>query len=63
MTDLVYDPLVTPLLEDARARGNPTVDGLGMLIHQAIPGFTAWFGVAPRATAALRRLLERDLAR
>lgn len=63
VTDLVYDPLVTPLLEAARARGNPTVDGLGMLIHQAIPGFAAWFGVEPKATAALRRLLERDLAR
>ena len=63
VTDLVYDPLVTPLLERARARGNPIVDGLGMLIHQAVPGFTAWFGIAPPVTTELRRLLEHDLAR
>ena len=63
VTDLVYDPLVTPLLAGARARGNPVVDGLGMLIHQAVPGFTAWFGITPPVTTDLRRLLERDLAR
>ncbi len=63
VTDLVYDPVITPVLERAQARGNPIVDGLGMLIHQAIPGFTAWFGGVPKATAALRKLLERDLAR
>ncbi len=62
VADLSYDPLLTPLLESAKVRGNPIVDGLGMLIHQAIPGFTAWFGVEPTATAALRDLLERDLA-
>jgi shikimate dehydrogenase len=54
VTDLVYAPLVTPLLAAARARGNPLVDGLGMLLHQARPGFEAWFGVRPDVTAALR---------
>ena len=60
--DLVYQPLITPLLKSARDRGNPIVDGLGMLIHQARPGFLAWFGVEPAPTTALRRLLEADLA-
>ncbi len=54
VSDLVYAPLVTPLLEAARARGNPVVDGLGMLLHQARPGFNAWFGTWPEVTAALR---------
>ena len=44
VTDVVYTPLITPLLAVARARGNPVVDGLGMLLHQARPGFRAWFG-------------------
>ena len=52
--DLVYAPLETELLRTARARGNATVDGLGMLIHQARPGFAAWFGAEAEATAALR---------
>ena len=46
--DIVYAPLETPLLAAARARGHPAVDGLGMLLHQARPGFAAWFGVSPR---------------
>jgi len=54
VTDLVYTPLETGLLAAARARGCATVDGLGMLLHQARPGFQAWFGVAPTVTAALR---------
>ena len=62
VTDLVYDPLMTPLLQNARERGHSVVDGLGMLIHQARPGFAAWFGVEPTPTQALRELLERDLA-
>jgi shikimate dehydrogenase len=58
--DLVYVPLLTPLLVAARARGNPIVDGLGMLMHQARPGFAAWFGTAPEVTAELRtHLLAR----
>jgi len=55
VTDLVYAPLETPLLAAARARGNPCVDGLGMLLHQAAPGFERWFGVRPEVDAALRR--------
>ncbi len=54
VTDIVYAPLETDLLARARARGNPAVDGLGMLLHQARPGFEAWFGVAPEVTADLR---------
>jgi shikimate dehydrogenase len=54
VTDLVYAPLITPLLAAAAARGNLAVDGLGMLLHQARPGFAAWFGVEPEVTAALR---------
>ncbi len=54
VTDIVYTPLMTPLLSDAAARGNPVVDGLGMLLHQAVPGFAAWFGVEPTVDAALR---------
>lgn len=57
VTDIVYAPLITPLLVAARARGNPTVDGLGMLLHQAVPGFEAWFGVKPEVTDELRRYL------
>ena len=58
VTDLVYAPLVTPLLERAARRGNRTVDGLGMLLHQARPGFHAWFGVMPEVTPELRRVME-----
>lgn len=54
VSDLVYAPLETPLLAAARARGNPVVDGLGMLLHQAAPGFERWFGVRPQVDAALR---------
>ena len=54
VTDIVYSPLQTALLQQAAARGNPTVDGMGMLLHQARPGFAAWFGVEPLVTAALR---------
>ncbi|MCL4151503.1 UNVERIFIED_CONTAM: hypothetical protein GTU68_059533 [Idotea baltica] len=57
--DIVYSPLETPLLEDARRRGNKTVDGLGMLLHQAVPGFQAWFGITPEVDQELRdHLLE-----
>lgn len=61
VTDIVYVPLVTPLLADARARGLRTVDGLGMLLHQAIPGFEAWFGVRPAVTPELRARVEATL--
>ena len=59
--DIVYAPLQTPLLRDAAVRGLRTVDGLGMLIHQARPGFEAWFGVAPEITDDLRAFLAADL--
>jgi shikimate dehydrogenase len=52
--DIVYSPLETPLLAAARARGHRTVDGLGMLLHQAVAGFEAWFGATPRVTDELR---------
>jgi shikimate dehydrogenase len=63
VTDLVYVPLRTALLDDAAARGHQTVDGLGMLLHQAVPGFEKWFGVRPEVTPELRRLVEDDIAR
>lgn len=57
VNDAVYVPLETPLLAAARARGNTVVDGLGMLLHQARPGFAAWFGVEPEVTPELRRFV------
>ena len=54
VADIVYSPLETPLLASARARGNPAVDGLGMLLYQAVPGFERWFGVRPEVTAELK---------
>lgn len=57
VTDIVYAPLVTPLLAEAMKRGNRTVDGLGMLLHQAVPGFEAWFGVRPAVTQDLREIV------
>ena len=54
VSDLVYVPLITPLLKRAEERGHPVVDGLGMLLHQARPGFAAWFGIEPEVTDALR---------
>lgn len=58
--DIVYTPLETELLQTAARRGNPVVDGLGMLLHQARPGFTAWFGVEPEVTEELRRFVLED---
>jgi shikimate dehydrogenase len=54
VTDIVYRPLETDLLTRARSQGNPVVDGLGMLLYQAVEGFGAWFGVTPQVTPALR---------
>lgn len=54
VADIVYSPLETELLAAARTRGNRIVDGLGMLLHQAVPGFKRWFGVRPEVTPALR---------
>ena len=61
VSDIIYVPLETPLLAEARQRGNVTVNGLGMLLHQARPAFEAWFGVLPEVTADLRRLVEATL--
>lgn len=61
VTDIVYVPLETPLLALARERGHPIVDGLGMLLYQAVPGFERWFGVRPNVTAGLRALIEADI--
>lgn len=61
VTDLVYVPLQTPLLAEAQSLGLRTVDGLGMLLHQAAPGFEAWFGIRPEVTPELRRRVEATL--
>jgi shikimate dehydrogenase len=61
VADLVYVPLVTPLVRAAQARALRTADGLGMLLHQAVRGFTLWFGKKPAVTTELRALLEADL--
>lgn len=63
VTDIVYTPLITPILSAARKRGLAIVDGLGMLLHQAAPGFERWFGIRPRVTAELRALVVADLER
>ena len=59
--DIIYNPLETPLLTVARMRGNPTVNGLGMLLHQARPAFQAWWGVLPEITPELRALVEATI--
>ncbi len=62
VADLVYVPLITPLLAAARERGNAIVDGLGMLMHQGRPGFAAWFGVKPEVTPELRKRMLATFA-
>ncbi len=57
VNDIVYVPLETPLLAAARLRGNRVVDGIGMLLHQARPGFKAWFGMEPKVTPELTRFV------
>lgn len=61
VADIVYVPMETPLLAAARARGLRGVDGLGMLLYQAIPGFSEWFGVTPEVDEELRRFVAADL--
>ena len=61
VTDIVYVPLETPLLAAARRHGLKTVDGLGMLLHQAVPGFERWFGIRPEVSAELRALIVADM--
>ena len=61
VVDIVYIPLVTPLLAAARRRGNPTVDGLGMLLHQACIAWQLWFGLEPAVTPELRAAIEATI--
>ena len=61
VSDIVYVPLETPLLAAARARGLRCIEGLGMLLYQAVPGFRAWFGADPVVDEALRRFVAADL--
>ena len=61
VADIVYIPLETPLLAAAQARGLRTVEGLGMLLHQAVPGFHAWFGIEPKVDDELRRFVASDI--
>ena len=61
VSDIVYVPLETPILTSARERGLRTVGGLGMLLHQAVPGFAHWFGVTPHVTPELHALVEADV--
>lgn len=61
ITDIVYVPLITPFLANAKAHGLKIADGLGMLLHQAAPGFEKWFGVRPRVTNELRAMIIADM--
>ena len=63
LSDIVYVPLKTPILEMAEQQGFATVDGLGMLLHQARPGFEKWFGRKPGVTEDLRSLIITDMER
>jgi shikimate dehydrogenase len=61
VTDIVYVPLTTPFLAQAQQVGMATVDGLGMLLHQAVPGFEKWFGRRPEVTEELRQIVLEDI--
>lgn len=63
VTDIVYVPLETPTIRAAKARGLRTADGLGMLLHQAVPGFERWFGRRPAVGQGLRDMIVRDIER
>ena len=63
VADIVYAPLKTALLEDAESKGHPNVDGLAMLMHQAVPGFQKWFGGDAQVDQALRAALVSELER
>ncbi|PIT71100.1 shikimate dehydrogenase [Bartonella tribocorum] len=62
VTDIVYTPLITPFLQQAKACGLKTVDGFGMLLHQAVIGFERWFGIRPQVTKALRTAVLEDMS-
>jgi len=59
--DIIYIPLETPFLGAARQRGNPTINGLGMLLHQARPAWRAWFGIEPEVTPEVRTIMEKSI--
>jgi shikimate dehydrogenase len=59
--DIIYIPLETPFLAEARKRGNPIINGLGMLLHQARPAWKAWFGIEPEVTPELREIIEKTI--
>jgi shikimate dehydrogenase len=61
VADIIYIPRETPLLVAARMRGNPTINGLGMLLHQGRPAWKAWFGIEPEVTPQLRALIAADI--
>jgi shikimate dehydrogenase len=61
VADVIYIPDETPLLTAARQRGHATVNGLGMLLHQARPAWKSWFGIDMQVTAELRRLIQATL--
>lgn len=61
VTDIVYNPQETPLLEDAAGLGLAAVNGLGMLLHQGVPGFELWFGVRPAVTNELRQIIGQGI--
>jgi shikimate dehydrogenase len=61
VTDIVYVPLVTPILGQAKEQGMRIADGLGMLLHQAVPGFEKWFGKRPDVTPELRAMIIADM--
>jgi shikimate dehydrogenase len=61
VSDIVYVPLETELLRGAKSQGLRTVDGLGMLLHQGVPGFEKWFGVRPEVTDELRRFIVANI--
>jgi shikimate dehydrogenase len=61
VSDIVYIPRATPLLAAAQARGNPTINGLGMLLHQARPAWKSWFGIETQVTPSLRALIDATI--
>jgi len=63
VTDIVYVPLMTPFLVQAQQQGFAVVDGLGMLLHQAVPGFEKWFGHRPAVDENLRAIIIEDMDR